>query len=364
MRPLPSALRLALLAALPLAFAACNTTDDDLFAPVFDVPEKSLHTPALLGGAPLSETFASPDGMALGSDGAIYVSITQRATAGKHPAKIARIKTDDSLENFFVLPPNEKTGKAAPMGLVFGPDGHLYFADNQSANTPDAGASSLRRIVIENAAPLRAETVATGINAANGVARWQNHIYVAEPDLRVPGRNLSGVYRFALAELDPANPVHVTGLGDPHLVLTLETKTPGKRGANGIAFDSKGKLYVNNFGDAEVMRYTFNPDGSPATGELFSRPQGLLCVDGLHIDAEDNLWVADLAGNAILKINAATGVPVLIAKNDPNDGSNGALDTPSECIRRGAKIYVSNIDLANGPNAPDPVQTISVITLK
>jgi len=45
------------------------------------------------------------------------------------------------------------------------------------------------------------------------------------------------------------------------------------------------------------------------------------------------------------------------------DGKGGALDAPSECIRRGNKVYVSNIDLTFGPNTADEYQTMSVINL-
>jgi len=263
------------------------------------------------------------------------------------------------------MPPDERSGKAAPMGVVFGSDGHLYVADNQSF-TGEGGRSSLKRVVIENGKPVRAETVATGINAANGVARWKDYIFVAEPDLRVAGQNLSGVYRFALSELKPDKPVRVTGVGDPHLLLSLETKNTKARGANGIGFDSAGNLYINNFGDSEILKISFKDDGSIATREVFAnlKSKGALSVDGLQVDADDNLWIADIIGNAVFRVSAETGRVTFIAKSPvPSDGADGAFDTPSECIRRGNKLYVSNIDLPIAPSEADAVQTISVVNL-
>ena len=350
----------ALLLVLP--FTACQ--DDDPYQINFDEPAKELSTPTLLGGTALPEIYASPDGMVVGKDGYIYVSITQRASNWTHPARIARISPDDKISDFFVLPVHEITGKALPMGLVFADDGNLYYSDNQSSVVKDPGQSSLNRIIVEDGKPVRAEKVAVGINAANGITRWKDHIYVAEPDLRVPGKNLSGVYRFAISELNAETPVRVTGVGDPHLILTLETKNPKWRGANGIGFDSKGNLYVNNFGDAEVMKYSFASDnGAITTRELFTRPKGILTVDGRQVDKDDNLWIADIAGNAILKVSTVSGRSSIIAKNGPSTGEDGALDTPSECIRRGNKVYVSNIDLDFPPSATDSLQSISVITL-
>jgi sugar lactone lactonase YvrE len=342
--------------ALVFTFAACKNTS----------VSRPQDTASLLGGKVLPETFASPDGLTLGKDGNLYVSITQRATNWKHPAKIARIDANDAISDFFVFPPDPKSGKAAPMGIVFGSDGHLYVSDNQSF-TNEGGRSSLVRVIIENAKPVRSERVATGINAANGITRWKDYIYVAEPDLRVPGKNLSGVYRFAISELNAAAPVQVTGLGDPHLILVVNTRNKAARGANGIGFDSRGNLYVNNFGDSEVLRYTFDAKGTVASKEVFAnlKNKGALSVDGLQIDSDDNLWIADIIGNAVFRLSTETGRITFVAKSPvPNDGSDGALDTPSECIRRGDKLYVSNIDLPIAPSTADSVQTISVISLK
>jgi streptogramin lyase len=95
-----------------------------------------------------------------------------------------------------------------------------------------------------------------------------------------------------------------------------------------------------------------------------AKVQGMLSCDGLHADNDGSLWVADFMGNAIARINAETGAVTIVAKNAPGDGADGSLDAPSECIRRGDKVYVSNIDITYGPNAADAVHTMSLITLK
>ncbi|MDR3227916.1 MAG: SMP-30/gluconolactonase/LRE family protein [Puniceicoccales bacterium] len=366
---------------LPLAALAAKLSVALLLALTLGACQSGVSNPkgrtTLLGGKLLPETFASPDGLTLGADGNIYVSITQHATNWKHPAKIARIGADDSISDFFVLPPNERSGRTMPMGLVFAGDGHLYVADNQGGMDKGMnGSSSLLRVVIENGKPLRAERVVEGINAANGVAVWKDHIYVSDPDLRVSGRNLSGVYRFAISELKAGAPVKVTGVGDPHLILTIETRNKAARGANGIAFDSEGHLYVNNFGDVEVLRYTLDSAGNIARTEVFARlrEKGVSSVDGMHTDAEDNLWIADILGNAVLRLSTKTGRVTFLAQSKvPSDDANsadgaldkdGALDTPSECILRGDKLYVSNIDLPIKPSVGDATQTITVISLK
>jgi sugar lactone lactonase YvrE len=325
----------------------------------------ALKQPALLGGNPLPESYASPDGCTLGADGYVYVSINQRASGWKYPAKIARISPDDVIEDFFILPVNEKTGKASPLGITFASDGNLYVSDNQSFCTSEPNQAGVIRVITENGKPQRGELVVTGFNASNGITGRGNYLYVAETNLGAADTYMSGVYRFSLDELVSGDTLRVTGMGDPHLILSFETKNKEQRvGANGVGMDSNGNLYVNNFGDAEIMKYTFDAQGNILSGGLFCRPEGVLSLDGMQIDDEDNLWIADFAGNAVIKVEAGTGKSTLIAKTQvPATGVNGELDTPSECIRRGNKVYVSNIDLNSGVHTAGAVQTISVISV-
>ena len=340
-----------------LALTACCYSDPRNYADPIE--------PQLLGGKVLPAGYYSPDGMTIGKDGSIYVSINQGAGNWKFPAKIARISADDKIEDFYTLPLHIKTKKTAPLGIAFDPAGNLYVADNQSFVTDEPNLAGLIRVNIKDGKPVGDELVATGFNMSNGVAIRGGYIYVAETNLGTKDKFTSGVYRFALDELKGSAPIRVTGIGDPHLILKFETKSETKVGANGVDFDSKGNLYVNNFGDVEVRKYSFNDKGEIVKDEVFAKPSDIAkSLDGLHIDNEDNLWAADFLGNAIVKI-CPKGKATLIAKSSvPNDGSNGQLDSSSECIRRGDKVYVSNIDLTNGPHKADEVQTISVINLK
>jgi hypothetical protein len=85
----------------------------------------------------------------------------------------------------------------------------------------------------------------------------------------------------------------------------------------------------------------------------------------MQIDKDDNLWIADFSGNAVLVVDTKTRTSRIVAKSKAlATGENGELDTPSECIRWGDKVYVSNIDLTSGNQTADAIQTISVISLK
>ena len=70
------------------------------------------------------------------------------------------------------------------------------------------------------------------------------------------------------------------------------------RGTSGIAFNSKGNIFVIHRGPMSVME--FDPDGIFIRGfgdGLFER------AHGLRIDAEDNIWATDVASNLAYKFD-------------------------------------------------------------
>jgi sugar lactone lactonase YvrE len=69
-------------------------------------------------------------------------------------------------------------------------------------------------------------------------------------------------------------------------------------GTSGIAFNSKGHIFVLHRGPMPLME--FDPDGRFIRGfgdGLFDRPHGL------RIDAADNIWATDVAANLVYKFN-------------------------------------------------------------
>ncbi|MCF7849102.1 MAG: SMP-30/gluconolactonase/LRE family protein [Kiritimatiellales bacterium] len=319
----------------------------------------------------LPDAANSPDGMTIGADGYIYLAINNVGDQS-YPAKIARISPDDKISFFCDLPAHPKTKLVSPLGVAFGSDGNLYVADNQTfiKDAPPL-SSRLLRVNIKDGKAVKTEVVLTGMTMANGVSSYGDYIVVNDTAIDTAYPQKSGTYRFTVDELKKGmkkdgkkRPLRVKGLNDPHLIVKLETQNKELQvGANGVGFDSKGNMYVCNFGDAEVWKVTFNDDGSVKEQTVLAQGQGMESCDGLQIDADDNIWVADFLGNAIAKICPETGTVKIVSKNEPGDGADGGFDAPSECIRRGNKVYVSNIDLTFGPNTSDDIHTISVIEL-
>jgi DNA-binding beta-propeller fold protein YncE len=70
------------------------------------------------------------------------------------------------------------------------------------------------------------------------------------------------------------------------------------RGTSGVAFNSKGNIFVIHRGPMSVME--FDPDGNFIRGfgdGLFER------AHGLRIDGEDNIWATDVASNLAYKFD-------------------------------------------------------------
>ncbi|MCX6874931.1 MAG: SMP-30/gluconolactonase/LRE family protein [Verrucomicrobia bacterium] len=311
----------------------------------------------------LPDKYNSPDGMTIGKDGCIYLSMNN-VVHQEFPGMILKITPADKLEEVITLPPHPDTKLASPLGLAFGADGNLYVADNQAFCTKEPGKSRLLRVNMRDGKATGCDVVALGLNMANGLATHGDSVYLCETTINSDTPMPSGVYRFKLSELNPASPITVTGLNDPHLVVKLMTRNKEhKVGANGLDFDAAGNMYVCNFGDREVIKVTFDDARKIKTQTVLAKDQGMESCDGLHVDAQGNCWVADFLGNAVVRIGP-DGKVTLIAKNGESDGADGSLHGPSECLRRGDKLYVSNINLTYGPHTSSKVFTISVINLK
>jgi len=308
----------------------------------------------------------TPDGMVLGPDGFIYLSCPNFNDPSYAP-RIVRLSPDGQLIDVGELPGHPETGKAGPLGLDFGPDGHLYIADNQSLWGFNNHKSRLLRIRMNQGRPEGVEVLVTGFIQANAVACHEDSVYVTETSLDLSADPMpSGVYRFRLSEFQ-GEPIDLTRTAAGHLVVKFYTDNPDWRiGANGLGFDEQGNMYVCNFGEASLLRFGFGPDGNVVSHEVVARGQGMESTDGLKVHPRTGaVYVADYVGNAVHKVNPRTGQVTTLWKNENNSGGiGGLLDRPSEVCLRGNWIYVANIDLPGQGNEYDAPHTLSVLPLR
>lgn len=306
----------------------------------------------------------TPDAMELLPDGSIVLSVPN-FTDTSSPGVLMKIGPENEVSRFYDLPPHPETGKVFPMGIRVGPVGDLFLADCQALVEPK-GKSRLLRVVLEDGRPKETITVATGFNVANGVAIHDGYVYVSESIVDDTAQPVtSAILRFKPDEENVELKQPCTD--DPHFVALIETDSENlKVGADGIAFDSRGNLYVGDCGDATVDKIEFDDEGNVVSNEVFARADFMKSVDGLYYDPQtDKLYVADILANAVHAVSMDGSVETL-AQNGDTDGADGSLDGPAEAIVRGRNVIVSNFDrvFPGAVNtAPDKPYTLSVIPL-
>ena len=348
-----------------IAFAVCAAflaMAGGCSPPAAQPKEDGLKTPKLF--LTLPDICPTPDGMALDKDGNIILACPNYADKSK-PAVLMKIDKNRKITKFCEVQTLAETGTACPMGIAFGPDGNLYIADNQGWAKPN-GKGRILRLILKDGKPSGWEVVAHSMSHPNGVRVHKGQIYVTQ-SMIVTGKDkllISGVYRFKLNAKD----VKINNkLDDPNLLVTFKTLNKDcQYGADGIVFDSKGNLFIGNFGDGAVHKVTFKKDGSVASSKVFAKADFMKTTDGICVDEDDNIYVADFSVNAICVVSPKGKVKVL-AKSPDCDGSKGGLDQPGEPLVIGKKLIVVNFDMVTGPDKlnskHDKPYTMSVIDL-
>src|SRR5262249_25306987 len=126
-------------------------------------------------------------------------------------------------------------------------------------------------------------------------------------------------------------------------------------GANGLAFNSTGTLFVANTATDQIIQIPV-ANGVPGTPAVFVN--SINGADGLIIDGDDNLWVAanqadeivvvDPSGKGLARLGDFEGIAP--------DGSPRGLLFPASPVLLGEFVYVTNLalDLRNFGLAPSP----------
>jgi len=337
----------------------------------------------------LPDSCPTPDGMAIAPNGNLAVSCPNFADPSQPPCFI-QVTPELEVKHWFTMPTFEETGRAAPMGFAFGPDGDLYVADNQNWATGNGehgeiNQGRLLRLRVRNGEVVRKTVVAHSISHPNGVRVRDGHVYVTVSMMpkvqRDDGLLTSGVYRF---RLDDENIALTNTLDDDNLLASfVTTNRDVQYGLDGLDFDSQGNLFLGNFGDGSLHKLTFDDEGNVASNTIFAQTDfdtpmdhprfrekmvraKMRSIDGIWIDENDYIYVADFSNNAVCRVDPEGNITVL-AQSPDTDGADGGLDQPAEPIIWQGKLVVTCFDAVVGKDkvntGHDAPHTIAYIPL-
>ena len=318
----------------------------------------------------LSEKYNTPDALCLLANGDMIVTVPNVNDRSSPPA-LLRVKPDNTYEEFYQPPPHPVTGEAYPFGIATDGTGDLYLADLQwFANPEDPGHHArVLWIPMQDGKPGEAKTIIEGFVTVNAVLVRDGYLYLTDTIMK-PGTDplISGIFRFPLDQAKQ-NTIQATLPleDDPHCIGTIETHNVEVGfGADGLAMDKDGNLYVSNYADGTIHKIEFAEDGTPKPPTIFAKAPFMKSADGMFYDAKrDVIFVADMMANAIQMV-FLDGTVRTLAQDPASDGSGGRLSAPSEAMVRGDELIVNNFDMVipGGVNQEfGPPHTISVIKL-
>ncbi len=330
----------------------------------------AVGNPVLLTTLP--DKYNTPDGLALAPDGTVYLSVPNLAD-NTYPGVLVKL-VGDSVQFVANLPAQPDTKHSCPMDLAFGPDGNLYYAENQYENSKEY-KSRLMRISMKGGKVQNIKPVVTGFALGNAVVWKGNTIYVTDSQWDMPSDTTgSAIFRFTLDELTRAasgSPIRLKAKTmDSHVLTTFTTEineTGLDNGADGLDYDSQGNLYTGSFGDGTLYKVTLKPDGTFASKEVLKVSQSNNCVDGLIIDrATNTMYFCNSRDNAIKTVSLNDGTMKTLAQNGDTEGQDGRLDQPAEVMLKGKRLYITNFDKPEkrfvNKNADD-IHTVSYIDI-
>jgi len=194
------------------------------------------------------------------------------------------------------------------LGVKVGPDGCVYNASTSLSEVPGA---FVWRICSADSVEVFAELDQSG--APNDLAFDDcGNLFVTDPVLS----RVWKVDPLGNSQIFAQHPLLAGTPSDPALLFRAI-------GVNGIAFDKHQRfLYVSNTDQGTILRFDLrSPHPTPS---VFARDSRLRGADGIAFDREGTLWVAVNATDTLVTINERAAVRV--------QKQGGLLDAPSSVV--------------------------------
>ena len=253
--------------------------------------------------------------------------------------KAGRLYTIDMVSRrlFRVLP---DTGKVEVLtvlprsatGMAFDKDGNLYMASGGSA-TQEGVILRVRADALQGA-EFDSSRVETFASGVNGA---NGLAFDREGNLYVSGGATGNIY-----VIKPTGERTVWASG-----ITAERKEQPIV-VNGLAFGHDGHLYIANTSSGEINRVSIKRDGTFGEVKRFAKDPLLYGADGIAFAGDGSLFVCANERNAIVRVSPSGKVSE-VAVND----NQGPLEFPASMHFVGKTLYVSNFDVARGVNSPN-----------
>lgn len=153
--------------------------------------------------------------------------------------------------------------------------------------------------------------------------------------------------------LVPAGGGKVTEVARGYATMAADTSLPVRiYVTNGIAFDAQGNAYTANTGTGEITKVAIQPDGTPGAITSFVKDPRMVGADGLIMDPAGNLYVAANYRSALFRVTPDGQVALVTADSvAPGAGHAGqVLRFPAELKMVGNTIYIANLNFKVGAN--------------
>jgi sugar lactone lactonase YvrE len=266
-------------------------------------------------GPNLTARCPQPEGIAIDPRGNVYASSFTPA------GTICVIDRNGALVDVIAI--------GSPLiGMLFDASAGLYVLDFANASL----------LLVDPRSHARS-TVATDLGGPNAIAQDSGgNLYVSDSF----GGRIWKIARDGTKSVWKQDPLLVTSGFPPF-------------GANGVAFDRSGaSLYVANTGDDTVIRIAVNGDGSAGAASVFAT--GIDGADGIAFDVRGQLYVCANQADEIAVIGT-DGARVATYRGT---GAN-ALHFPASLVFRGRDLYITNLAFDHSFN-PLPDSKISTMT--
>jgi len=278
-------------------------------------------------GPPLAGTpCANPEGLAIDLQGNVY---TASDIDGSTTGTICVFSAAGALTRTISIPAGP-AGVAPLVGMLFEEPHTLFVVDTADGNAPNG------RVLRVNTQSNMVTVLASGFAFPNSIAEdLQGNLYVSDSALGTINRIAQdGSHNVVWA----SSPLFQTS-GFPPV------------GINDLAFDRVSRsLYATNTGDSRVLRIPLLANGNAGAVQIFAdgptidanqhTTDALHGADGLAFDMLGNIYVA---ANQVGEIQVLSPAGRLIARYAGSGPA--ALDFPASLVFKGSQLYLTNASL-------------------